>query len=175
MVLITSHTLFHLFIIRHWDSYYYLSYGWGTSGTECRRNLHELPQLWLVDPGYKLTKPESRAHQHRPMPSLAMVQESMSARLGERASMLQFSLANQSLVVPVTALLPNVLLWSPETSPPATTGVAVSPSYTPGPHLDIKVMHSLSGRRWLTFVAPVLSIAVFILTQEEHTRTQNGD
>lgn len=43
-----------------------------------------------------------------------------------------------------------------------------------GPHLDIEVVHGLSGCRWLTFMATVLSIAVFILNQEEHMRTHNG-
>ena len=52
-------------------------------------------------------------------------------------------------------------------------GVAVSLSCMPGPHLDVEVVHSLSGCRWLTFMATVLSIAIFVLTQEEHTRAQN--
>lgn len=53
-------------------------------------------------------------------------------------------------------------------------GVAMSPSCMPRPYLNIKVVDSFSGCWWLTFMATVLSIAVFILTQEEHTRTQNG-
>lgn len=46
---------------------------------------------------------------------------------------------------------------------------------TPGPHLDIEVVHGFDGRRWLTFMATALPTAVFILIQEERGRTHKWE
>ena len=61
----------------------------------------------------------------------------------------------------------------PKPSHQQLLGVAESLSCVPGPHLDVEVVHSLGGCWWLTFMTTVLSIAIFILTQEEHKRAQN--
>ena len=116
---------------------------------------------------------ELRTGNHCLMLSVAQVPESLGSRLRERASILQSSLASSSLAVLLSPLLLALLLSSPKTYSPATAGSCWVTELCAGPHLDVEVVHSLGGCWWLTFMTTVLSIAIFILTQEEHERAQN--
>lgn len=102
--------------------------------------------------------------------------ENTSSRLGVRASGLQglqLSPVNSPLAVPLNPSSALCLALASHNIPTSAHREALCErAPRAGSHLDIQVMHSFDNSWWLTFMATVLPIAVFILIQEEHGRTQ---
>lgn len=163
--LITSHTWFHLSTTTHSNSD--LIYRWGTWGAECWRGWPKLTQLWLADPWCELTRQPESGALSRPCYGPGEL-ECQAEGKGLHAIVFSGQFIFGSTPAPCSAPCHASVSWNVPSSP------YWPPRHAPAPHLDVEVVHSFRGGRRLTFKATALSIAVFILNQEEHTRTQHG-